>query len=127
MRNMILGFIASLAMALVLVGCGGPKVASGGPPTLAMDMSNFTGATTVTIKAGASVTFTDSASGSTHLLVTGTQGQTAAEAGAPTELTSASGFEIDKGKSVSITFPTAGTYHITCTVHPAMNATVIVQ
>lgn len=122
----------SLAVSLVVLliigiaGCGGDSGGAGsGTATITLGGSSFTGNTSVTIKAGESVTFDDS-SGGTHMLVTGTNGQLAAAAGAPSELSSGSGLALQAGDTKTITFATAGTYQITCTIHPSMQATVTV-
>jgi plastocyanin len=88
-----------------------------------MGGSNFSGSTNVTIKAGQAVTFT---SDGTHDLVIGSNGQFAAESGAPSELNSSSGVRFNPGDSKAITFPSAGTFQITCTIHSSMQATVTV-
>ncbi len=117
--------IASAALfALTLAACGGKAASSGN--TLTMDTASFSGASSLTIKAGQSVKFVDSADGATHLLVTGQNGAFSAETGAPAQLSAAAGMQINPDQTISVVFPTAGTYHITCTVHPGMNATVIV-
>jgi plastocyanin len=56
----------------------------------------------------------------------GTNGQFKAQKGAPPELNSASGVNVN-GNAQTITFPTAGSYPITCTLHPDMQATVVVK
>jgi len=93
--------------------------------TITMDEFNFTGNAQVTIKAGQAVSFDDT-HGSIHILVIGTNGQFQAQKGAPPELNSANGAHVD-GDAVTITFPTAGTYPITCTLHPHMQASVTVK
>jgi plastocyanin len=60
------------------------------------------------------------------MLVTGTNGTFSAETGAPSDFT-APGLAFSPGDSKTITFPTAGTYHITCTIHPSMQATITVS
>jgi plastocyanin len=90
-----------------------------------MDEFNFTGTTHVTIKVGQAVKFDDTR-GSIHILVIGTNGQFKAMSGAPPELNSANGTNVD-GDIAVIMFPTAGAYPITCTLHPDMQATVIVK
>lgn len=102
--------------------------ATGGPATISMAGFAFTGNKTVTIKAGESVTFDDPGDGGgVHQLVTGTDGQFTAVAGAPKEFATSSGTMFSPGVSMTITFSKPGTYLITCTIHPSMQATVIVQ
>jgi plastocyanin len=91
-----------------------------------MDTLNFIGTTSVTIKAGQAVLFDDPATGGGfHTLVTGTQGAYTPMAGAPSQFTP-SGIQFTPDTSMVIVFPTAGTFTITCTLHPFMLATVTV-
>lgn len=100
--------------------------AAAGAATIGMGQFTFT-KTAVTIKAGQSVTFNDpSDTGNVHNLVTGTSGKFAAQAGAPAEFAAAAGISFSPGDSKTIKFPTAGTFTITCTIHPSMLATVTV-
>jgi plastocyanin len=97
-----------------------------GAATIGMGLQSFSNAR-VTIKAGQAVTFNDPAdTGNVHNLVTGSNGQFSAEAGAPSQFASASGVNFVPGQTMNIVFPTAGTYKITCTIHPGMEATVTV-
>jgi plastocyanin len=120
-------FSATIGLALLLVlgvtACGGSSSGSG--TTISLGGSSFNGTTNVTIKAGEAVTFDDS-SGGTHDLVTGTNGQFTAASGAPSELSSADGLKFQAGDKKTVTFAHAGTYQITCTIHPSMQATVTV-
>jgi plastocyanin len=103
--------------------------ASGGSSSATVEMGSFsfTSGTSITIKVGQAVTFDDPATGGgTHILVTGTQGQFSAQAGAPSEFSSTNGIMFNPGDSKTITFPTAGTYTITCTIHNSMLATISV-
>jgi plastocyanin len=93
--------------------------------TIAMDEFNFKGNTNVTIKVGQAINFDDT-KGGPHVLVIGTNGTFHAQNGAPPELNSASGITVS-GDAKPITFPTAGAYQITCTLHPDMQATVTVR
>ena len=124
MRKLALAFI--LLTVLGLAACGGstPGGSSNGS-TISMGSGVFSGSTSLTIKAGDAVTFDDS-SGGPHHLVTGTNGQFAAEAGAPSAFASSSGVSFSGGDMQSIVFPSAGTYMITCTIHPSMEATITV-
>jgi plastocyanin len=121
MRNFFLaGF---LGIALILAGCGSSNSGSSSG-TITMGSGQFTGTTDITIQAGGTVKFDDS-NGGPHNLVTGTNGSFSSESGAPSEFTS-TGIAFSGGKVQTITFPTAGTYHITCTLHPSMQATITV-
>ena len=101
-----------------------PSQSGGGAATISMGVGQFSGNVSVTIKAGQSVTFDDT-DGGPHNLVTGTGGAFSAEAGAPSQFTS-QGIPFSGGDKTTVVFPTAGVYHITCTFHPSMQATVTV-
>lgn len=141
------------AMAALVAGCGGSTAAGTAQPTattaapqpttstaqptattggagsggatISMGSGHFTGNTTVTIKAGQSVVFDDSAGGP-HDLVIGTHGVPSPETGAPSQLNSTSGVSFGGGDTATVAFPNAGTFNITCTFHPSMQATVVV-
>ncbi len=127
----IASFLALLTGALAACA-GGPDYGgssgggSSGASTLSLGGSSFNGATSITITAGQAVTFDDS-SGGTHDLVTGTSGQFTAATGAPNEFSTKDGLDLSAGDKKTVTFNTAGTYHITCTIHPSMQATVTVN
>ena len=138
----------SLALVLALAACGSTSTASSatatstptatatvapptatssasGAATIKMGSVNFT-VGNATVKAGQAVMFVDPSSGGIHHLVTGHNGTFAAEAGAPSQFATADGVSFSPGDSMSIIFPTAGSYAITCTIHPLMEATIIV-
>ena len=121
MRKLIAGF--SIVLSLMLAGCGGSSGGANGS-TITMGSGAFSGNTTISVKAGTAVTFDDS-NGGPHNLVTGTNGQFTAETGAPSELGS-NGLAFNGGDTKTVTFSTAGTYSITCTIHPSMQATITV-
>jgi len=130
----VVGLLLALA-ALAIAGCtvygSNRGTGTGGPNTITMGGGSFVGNTSISIAAGQAVTFDDpSSSGGTHHLVTGTTGHFSAEAGAPSEFATSAGINFTPGDSKSIPFPTAGTYHITyhitCTIHPSMQATITV-
>src|SRR5579884_4014325 len=101
---LVLSLMALFTLAACDLGGGG-----GAPNTLTMGGSNFVGATSFTITAGQSITFDDpSSSGGIHHLVTGSNGQFSAQAGAPSEFATADGINFNPGDSKIITFPTAG-------------------
>jgi plastocyanin len=104
-------------------GGGGSSSSAAGAATIHMGFGQFID-TSATVKAGQAVTFDDS-NGSQHNLVTGNNGTFTQETGAPSEFVSG-GIAFSAGQVTTITFPTAGTYMITCTIHPSMEATVTV-
>jgi plastocyanin len=83
--------------------------------------------TTRTIKSGQSLLFSDTVNGGGfHQICLGHNQMCNTKATGPSALMSP-GFMIQSGNTMSVAFPTAGTYQITCTVHPNMNLTVVVQ
>lgn len=129
----------ALAGLLVLAGCGkspqansgstsGTSTGGGCPTTTTVDL----GATTfvqscVTLSPGATLTFNDpTSSGGVHIICLGNQQKCNASAQGPSVL-QGQGFEIQPGQTKTATFSTAGTYQVTCTVHPNMNLSVKVQ
>jgi plastocyanin len=117
----------SVLATLVLAACssGGPTGGGSNGSTITMGFGAFSGNTSITIKAGDSVTFDDS-NGGVHDLVIGTGGKFTAASGAPSQLNSATGVMFSGGDKQTIAFPTAGTFPITCRIHPSMQATVTV-
>lgn len=128
MRQATLTVIAIAALMLAACGSGTSTTSSttGGnaAATITLGSGAFVGNTTITIKAGQAIKFDDSSGGS-HNLVTGTNGTFAQEAGAPSDFPSG-GLPFNGGDVKTITFPTAGTYKITCTFHPSMQANITV-
>lgn len=123
-RSVILAILVAVLIAglVVLPGCssatsdstpssgnsGGGSTTGGATVTLA----NFAfDPTSVEIKAGESVTWTNEDS-AVHT-VTGDGGIDSGD--------------LAKGKSYSKTFDTAGTYNYKCTIHPTMTGTVVVK
>jgi plastocyanin len=141
MRKLAIALMLGATLAVAACGGGGSNSGGGGgssgsgtsggaatgAATISMATSSFSGTPTVTIKAGQTVTFDDPASGGgVHNLVTGTKGVFTAAPGAPDQFASATGVNFNPGDKKTITFATAGTYQITCTIHPSMQATVTV-
>lgn len=126
MRHATITLLAILALALAACGSASttPGTTGGGGATITMGSGQFVGNTTITIKAGQTVKFDDT-SGGPHNLVTGTSGTFTQETGAPSDFPSA-GLPFSGGVVKTITFATAGTYMITCTFHPSMQATITV-
>jgi plastocyanin len=85
--------------------------------------------TSITITKGSTITFVDDQStGTEHILVTGTQGTFASEAGAA-DLGGSGGHTFQPGDSFTTgAWNTAGTFHVTCQIHPTtMNLTITVS
>jgi plastocyanin len=128
-KGMVGVLVLLVATGIALLGCGkasGEPSASVPATTVQMNTDNFVQATR-TIKAGQTLTFSDTVDGgNTHVICLGNDMRCDKQAQGPSVLMSP-GLTIDAGGTESITFPTAGTYQITCTLHPDMNLTVIVQ
>lgn len=114
-----------LALLLTLAACGQNIAAA--PNEVSMVASDFS-TTSITIKAGQAVHFTDPAgTGAMHTVCLGTNGICDSAANGPQAL-QGNGFTINSGDPAKdVVFDTAGTYKITCSIHPAMNLTVIAQ
>jgi plastocyanin len=113
-------------MTLVLAACGGdasestPAAADGDGDggasagnTVSLAGNQFS-PSTLTIAAGTTVTFTDTA---THTVTAGTNGVAVDD-----PIVDEQG-----GADVPVTFDEPGTYNITCKIHPEMNMTVTVE
>jgi plastocyanin len=129
MKRLAFAFIPMLfVLALTLGACGKQSGGNTTPPgTVEMNATNFV-VHAITVKAGDTVHFVDPAgSGGTHVICLGKDESCNASATGPAAL-KAPGFTINAGNPTKdIVFDTAGTYDITCTVHPDMNVTVTVQ
>lgn len=121
--------IIIFAMVLtLLVACGdtSPSVSSNNPNTIQMVASSFS-KSSITISKGSTITFVDDPNnGALHILVLGQNGQQDSENGA-VDFNGTSGQRLNIGDTWT-THPwnTAGTYHVTCTVHPTMNLIITV-
>jgi len=106
---------------LLLVGCGST-------PSNEVDMGVAAfQQTSVSIKAGQAVHFVDPASGGTHIICVGEGVKCVPQAGAPADLNTDQGLSFQTGDSKDIVFPTAGTYHVVCIIHPGMEVVVTVS
>lgn len=83
----------------------------------------------VTIKAGESVKFVDSANaGGVHYLCVGKGQRCQPTPGTPAQLSNPNGLLFKNGdQPVNITFTTPGTYEVVCIIHPGMVMTVVVK
>ena len=106
--------------ALILAACGSSTESSaaddgGGSAGETVSMANTTFTpSTLTVPAGTTVTFTDTAG---HTVTEGTDGVAVDD---PI-------VDEDGGSDVPVTFDEAGTYDITCKIHPSMNMTITVE
>lgn len=123
MKTPIRGAFAVLLL-FALAACGQSAATSN---EVSMAESDFS-ATSVSIKAGQAVHFTDPAGvGATHIICLGSDGNCDTTASGPQTL-EGTGFTIDAGDPPKdVTFSTPGTYKITCSIHPSMNLTVTVR
>lgn len=110
----------------------GPGTSGAPQSTIGMEASNFT-QHSITVKANTPVTLDDTVNGGGfHILCVGSgQGGTGPAAcdksgNGPSQLYG-NGLTVQNGTKPTITFPTAGTYHVICTVHPGMFIDVTVQ
>jgi plastocyanin len=128
LRKLALLTIFTLAITtILLVACGGSaNTTSNNPNTIRTEGATFA-ASSISIKKGSTMAFLDDPNnGALHYLIIGQNGQEAPQRGAP-DFGGLAGHKIEGG-DVWTTPPwnTAGVYHVTCTVHPAMNLTVTV-
>jgi plastocyanin len=79
-----------------------------------------------TITAGDHIHFVVGQEAHAHILCLGSLGKCNASATGPQDLTG-QGFIIEPGQSRDVRFDKAGTYSITCSLHPRMNVVVTVR
>ncbi len=92
-----------------------------------MNLTSYNFAVTcANIKAGDTISFVDPSSAAIHILCIG-KNQSCSGAAGPDALASKNPLTIQQGETKTVTFPTAGTFDVTCTVHPNMNLTVTVS
>lgn len=116
-----------LALSLAFAGCGTSSAPTPATPNEVILTGSDFAQHNVTIKAGTAVHFNDpSGSGGMHVICLGQNGQCTKGASGPQAL-QGPGFTINAGEAKDVTFASAGTYHVTCSIHPAMNLAVTVQ
>ena len=108
-------------LAVALVGCGSTRAAN----EVDMGVAAFE-QSSVTIKAGQAVHFVDPNTGGVHIICVGQGTECVAQTGAPAELNTAQGLQMQAGDTRDIVFPTAGTYTVVCIIHPGMQVVVTV-
>ncbi len=126
MRRLLSFLFLGFLITFLIVACGSAASSSSGntPEVHANDQSFAQSA--ITIKKGQTITFVNDSSAA-HIIQNGTWNNETAkplqESGAPTINTQLSG----NSQQVIGPFPTAGTFHLYCTIHPGMSLTVTVQ
>lgn len=117
-------------LCALLAACNDSTAGNSGPCTaanLTMGPSTFC-TDSISIPKGSTITFVDDpGNGAIHILTIGTNGQQENEKGAP-DFGGTAGKSMNAGdKWTTPPWNTAGTFHVTCTVHPVgMNLTVTV-
>jgi plastocyanin len=117
-----------VAGVLIAAGIFAPALSTPQPApagAIGMEHEKFAGPESVTIPRGGSVTFYNS-SGWLHLIGAGDRGQLAANPDVP-YMGDYGVFNSETGDTfVAGPWQQAGTFHITCQLHPRMNVTVVV-
>jgi plastocyanin len=119
--------LAGLALCVLTAACAQNNATASGPNTVRLLSASFSVAS-ITIHKGEIITFVDDSSqGSLHILVVGKNGQQNSEKGAP-DFGGLAGARLDAGDSwTTPPWNTAGSFHVTCTAHPAtMTLTIVV-
>jgi plastocyanin len=129
MRKLICGAILPLLilmLALAVAGCGESSGGGGTSNELDMGAASFT-QSSISLTSGQALHIVDSQDGGgTHNLCIGQNGTCDSNPSGPSEL-AGPGMMFSPGTTKDVTFSAAGTYHITCTIHPSMNVTVTVS
>jgi len=118
--------LPALLLATVLAGCAArPASTAGDTGAVAMDHNLFA-TDALAIPVGGTVTFANSSGRALHILVPGRDAQPRSEPGAPS-FGGASGHRAEVGNRwTTPRWNTAGTFYVTCTLHPTMNLKVVV-
>lgn len=128
MKKLALFTIFILAITTVLlVACGSTSNPTSTNPNTIRAVGGTFALSSLSIRKGSTITFVDDPNNpALHILTIGQNGQDEAQRGAP-DFGGTAGHTIQGGDSwITPPWNTAGTYHVTCTVHPGMNLTVIV-
>jgi plastocyanin len=121
-----------LTIALAITACGETGGSNGGnggsysTPDVTMSQHDFDHGS-LTIPAGTTVRFINPPSAAMHLLCVGENANCATNAPGPSALTGGNSIQVTPGETKEVTFDKAGTYKITCTLHPMMNLTITVH
>jgi len=123
---------ATLALAAIVIvaGCGKPAGgANAQATTVAMTVDNFVNNdASYTLKAGHAIAFADPANtGGLHILCFGKNGRCDKSITTGPKDLQGDGFQINASQSRLVTLGAPGTYPITCSIHPIMQITIVVQ
>ena len=135
MKKLALVALVGILCSILLAACGssgnnGGNTSNSGACDTAhvMMTANTYCENSITISKGSTITFIDDKnSGTEHILVIGQNGSAQAEQGAADF--GSDGHTFQAGDSwTTPAWNTAGTFHVTCTIHPTtMNLTITVQ
>ena len=116
-----------LVLALAFAGCGkgGTSSTTCSTGSVNLTSSNFA-VNCANIKAGSAISFANPSSGAIHILCIGSNQSCSGGAG-PDALTNGHTLTINPGETKQVTFPSAGSFSVTCTVHANMNLAVTVS
>ncbi len=123
MKKMLF-LLTGVIICTLVIACGGGQQVTG-PNTVKLLSATFSNST-ISIRKGETITFVDdSGNGGLHILVVGKNGEPVSEKGTP-DFGGLAGERLDVGDVwTSPPWNIAGTFHLTCTAHPAtMNLTV---
>jgi plastocyanin len=116
---------AAIVLIVLMAACssGDPAASEGGGDAgegeTRVELTGFAfSPAELTVAPGTEVTFVNS-DGAAHTVTEGSDG-TAAEGARFDE-------QVANGAQVTVTFDEPGTYQVTCTLHPTMNMTVVVE
>ena len=127
LKKLFLVLILLFSWSLVVACSSTTSPTPTGPNVVKMVGGTFA-ISAISIHKGDTITFVDDASnGALHILVIGQNAQQATEQNAP-DFGGLAGKRVDVGQNwTTPPWTTPGTFHVTCTVHPAMNLTITVS
>ena len=133
-KFLALGLTLLLLGAFVVAGCGKTPggTTSSSQPTIGMAASNFT-AHSLSVKVNQDVKLDNTVGGGGYHVLCFGSGDGGEGAGSCSQSGNGpsgfygSGMTFNNGETKTITFATAGTYHLICTVHPGMFIDITVQ
>lgn len=126
MKKFVVIGVVALVFSLLIACSGAPTTTNKNPYTVKMGAADFA-TTSISIPKGSALTFVnDTDTGSLHILVVGRNGQNETENGS-SDFGGPAGHRAEVGDTwTTPPWNMAGTYDVTCTVHPFMNLKVVV-